>query len=76
VRGVYVAYKINTKKCLRCGLCIKGCPEGAIVDVKREVEFDGLVRYTTRIDPKKCTDCGVCVSFEWWCPAQAIAKAT
>jgi len=69
-----VAYKI-TKDCLKCGICIKGCPERAIVEVKRDVEFDGLVLYTARIDPKKCTDCGVCVSFEWWCPAKAIVKA-
>jgi ferredoxin len=69
-----VAYKIN-KACLKCGICIDGCPEGAIVVDKRITESDGLVLYTTRIDPKKCTDCGVCVSFEWWCPAKAIVKA-
>ena len=70
-----MVYKINTKKCLKCGLCVDGCPEGAI-DVDDKVkESDGLVLYTTRIDPKKCTDCGTCVSFEWWCPAKAIGRA-
>jgi ferredoxin len=70
-----MAYKINTRKCLKCGLCVTQCPEKAIVADKKETQFDGLVLYTTRIDPKKCTDCGVCVSFEWWCPAKAISKA-
>ena len=70
-----MAYKIN-KNCLRCGVCLKGCPEGAIVEIKRDVEFDGLVRHTTKIDPKKCNDCGVCVSYEWWCPGKAIVKAS
>jgi ferredoxin len=70
-----MAYKINTKKCLKCGLCVKGCPEGAIVVDNTVKESDGLIHYTTRIDPKLCTDCRTCVSFEWWCPAKAISKA-
>jgi ferredoxin len=70
-----MAYKINTKKCLKCGLCVKGCPEGAMVVDNKVKESDGLILYTTRIDPKKCTDCGTCVSFAWWCPAKAIIKA-
>jgi len=69
-----MSYKINTKKCLKCGLCVTQCPEKAIVADKKETQFDGLVVYTTRIDPQKCTDCGTCVSFEWWCPAKAIMK--
>jgi len=70
-----VAYKIDTKKCLKCGLCVTDCPEEAIVVDETVTESDGLVLYTVRIDPDKCTDCGVCVSHEWWCPAQAIVKA-
>jgi ferredoxin len=69
-----MAYKINSKKCLRCGLCAVECPQKAVVVDERAVEKDGLVRYTTRIDAKKCNDCGICVSFEWWCPAKAIIK--
>jgi ferredoxin len=69
-----MAYKINTKKCLKCGLCVTGCPEGAIVIDNKVKESDGLILYTTRIDANKCTDCGTCVSFEWWCPAKAIGK--
>ena len=69
-----MAYKINTKKCLRCGVCVKQCPDKAITVLKKVTENDGFVLYTTKIDPKKCTDCGVCMSSEWWCPAQAIVK--
>jgi ferredoxin len=69
-----MAYKINIKKCLKCGLCATECPEKAIAVDERVTEKDGLVRYTTRIDSAKCTDCGTCVSFEWWCPAKAIIK--
>lgn len=69
-----MAYKINVKKCLKCGLCAVECPEKAIVVDERVNEKDGLVRYMTRIDIKKCTDCGTCVSYEWWCPAKAISK--
>lgn len=68
-----MAYKINEGKCLKCGICVKGCPEGAIILIDQVTEPDGLVLYTTRIDDGKCTDCGVCVSEEWWCPAQAIS---
>ena len=70
-----MVYKINTKTCLKCGICVDDCPEGAIVVDKKTTEYDGLILYTTRIDPKKCTDCGTCVSHEWWCPAKAIVKA-
>lgn len=69
-----MAYQINTKKCLKCGTCIKQCPEKAIIVLKTVKENDGLILYTTKIDPEKCTDCGVCMSFEWWCPAKAIVK--
>ncbi|MBN1176225.1 MAG: 4Fe-4S binding protein [Dehalococcoidales bacterium] len=70
-----MAYKINQKKCLKCGLCVTECPEKAIVVDDKVTEDDGLVLYTVRIDPDKCTECGVCVSYEWWCPAKAIVKA-
>ena len=70
-----MAYKINQKKCLKCGLCVTDCPEGAVVVDDKVTEDDGLVLYTVHIDPATCTDCGVCVSHEWWCPAKAIIKA-
>jgi ferredoxin len=67
-------YKIDTKKCLKCGLCVTQCPEKAIRVVNKFTESDGLTLYTTRIDMKKCTGCDVCFSHEWWCPAKAIVK--
>ncbi len=67
-----MAYKINTDKCLKCGLCVKNCPNKAIFIVK-EINYGGLTLQVTKIDPKKCKDCGTCVSEEWWCPAQAIS---
>lgn len=69
-----MAYTIDTEKCLKCGVCITDCPEKAIVADETVTEPDGLVLYTARIDPAKCTECGVCVSYEWWCPAQAIVQ--
>jgi len=69
-----MAYKINPKKCLRCGLCVTQCPEKAILIDKKVKEADGLILYTVHIDPKKCTSCDACFSIEWWCPAKAIDK--
>jgi ferredoxin len=69
-----VAYRIDMKKCLRCGLCVTQCPEKAIVVVNKVREDDGLTLYTCKIDPEKCTGCDECFSFEWWCPAKAIVK--
>jgi len=70
-----VAYKINKKKCLKCGICIDECPEKAIIVEDKVTEKDGLNLYTVNIDPKICNDCGTCVSLEWWCPAKAILQA-
>jgi ferredoxin len=69
-----MAYKVN-QACLRCGVCIPGCPERAIIAGKPIKESDGLILYPVSIAPEKCTDCGTCVSEEYWCPAQAIVKA-
>lgn len=70
-----MAYKIDKKTCLKCGICIDECPEKAIIIEDMVTEKDGLRLYTVSIDPKKCNDCGVCVAYEWWCPAKAIAAA-
>jgi ferredoxin len=70
-----VAYKIDARTCLKCGVCIDECPEKAIVVDDMITEKDGLKLYTVRIDPQICNDCGTCVSYEWWCPAKAIIAA-
>ena len=42
-----MAYKINDKRCLKCGLCVTQCPEEAIVVDEKVTEPDGLILYTT-----------------------------
>jgi len=68
-----VAYRIG-RACLRCGVCVPKCPEGAII-AARQVVRDGLLLQPVRIDPRVCNDCGVCVSEAYWCPGQAIVRA-
>ena len=70
-----MAYKIDKKKCLKCGVCIDECPENAIIVEEEVTEKDGLNLYTVSIDPIICNDCGTCFSFEWWCPAKTIVVA-
>ncbi len=71
-----VAHKINEKECLKCGLCVSKCPEGAIIEDNVSYS-EGLVLHNTRIDPDKCIDCGICEKAddeEYFCPAEAINK--
>lgn len=70
-----MAYTIDRKKCLKCGICIDECPEKAFILEEMVIEKDGLKLYTVSIDPKLCTDCGTCVAYEWWCPAKAVIAA-
>jgi ferredoxin-type protein NapH len=52
--------RIDTQKCVSCGLCIRQCPTFSI-------DEDSLKKGRTRIS---CTKCGQCVDA---CPKQAIA---
>lgn len=58
-------YKVDSKKCIACKLCIAPCPTGAISIVKGKAE----------IDPQKCTECGICIEGNGkfrGCPVGAI----
>jgi len=70
---IAVVYKIDTGKCLKCGLCINRCPNKAIIPGKKS-NYGGLILQAVKIDPDKCASCGNCVSEEYWCPAQAIVE--
>ena len=53
-----VKVKLDQSKCVKCKLCIKTCPTGAISD-----DFV--------IDPDKCTRCNSCIEI---CPKKAISR--
>ncbi len=69
-----MAYKIDTKACLKCALCISRCPQGAIIPLQK-VQVDELILQPVKVDAIRCNECGECQSEEYWCPAQAIKKA-
>ena len=49
--------KINESKCIKCGNCLRNCPNDAI--------FSSII-----IDEKKCIGCGICSKN---CPTEAIS---
>ncbi|HHW25651.1 MAG TPA: 4Fe-4S binding protein [Bacillota bacterium] len=55
-------YSINQKKCISCGTCDVGCPQGAIL-ISGEGKFS--------INYEKCVSCGICFRD---CPIDAIEK--
>lgn len=50
---------IDEKKCVKCGICQKACPEGIM----------GLIGEIPDIDFDYCKGCGVCASV---CPVKCI----
>jgi ferredoxin len=76
LKEITLAHRIDEKECLKCGVCVPKCPEGAINDVVTYSE--GLEIHNTSIDPDKCNDCGVCEQTGdagYFCPAEAIVRA-
>jgi NADH:ubiquinone oxidoreductase subunit F (NADH-binding)/Pyruvate/2-oxoacid:ferredoxin oxidoreductase delta subunit len=54
-------FEVDVEKCIKCGLCFKKCPAGAVVWQKKE---------TASIDKEKCVKCLSCITN---CPADAIS---
>ena len=53
--------KVDTSKCIGCGVCVAVCPYG-VFEIK-----DGK---SVVVHPEKCTLCGKCVEA---CPMKAIS---
>ena len=71
-----MTHKIIEKACLKCGVCVSKCPQGAITEVVTQKER--LVVHNTKVNPAKCNDCGICEAAGddgYFCPAEAIKKA-
>lgn len=54
--------KINSSKCMKCGMCLEICVNNAI-DTNAVSAF---------IDPRLCKNCGACMLFE--CPGEAFEE--
>ena len=57
--GALVDVKVDHDKCIKCKLCVKTCPVGAI-------SADDIV-----VDNNKCTRCNSCIEV---CPKKAISR--
>ena len=68
---------INKERCVECGICVKSCRFGAILELERPCSracaLDAIVpgeSSTARINYEKCVGCGACTVA---CPFGAIA---
>ncbi len=60
-------FKVNSKSCIGCQLCVPACPAGAI----------SMEKGKAVIDPVKCVECGICIDGNGkyrGCPVRAISK--
>ena len=64
-------YVIDADKCIGCGLCMKGCPAGAISNNAAGEVKEGKKLPWKLIDQSKCVKCGAC---EAACKFHAIFK--
>jgi len=64
-----LSYKVDTAKCIGCGLCMKNCPVSAISRLPEVPAGKKLA--PVEIDQSKCIKCGVCMSN---CKFKAISK--
>jgi NADP-reducing hydrogenase subunit HndC len=56
-----ISYYIDPDKCMGCMICLRKCPEGAIIGGKKQIHV---------IDQDKCTNCGTCLDV---CPPRFAA---
>ena len=59
-----ISYWIDPEKCKACLLCLKNCPDEAVIGAKKTIHV---------IDQDKCTNCGTCLEV---CPSrfEAVVK--
>ena len=70
-----MAYVVSDEECIKCGICVKKCPQGAISEII--TIMDNLEIHDVKINTDKCNDCGICAEVGnggYFCPAEAIHK--
>ena len=63
--GARMVCRVDAVRCNGCGLCLKACPQNAIIETQLENEWVCI------IDPYRCKGCGECIDE---CEDDAIKK--